>query len=79
MAIGVLSPARDTEWGLPTFLTPKKDNTVRFVSDLRELNAVIKKDTIHTTLDPRCPKKKEGLQLPLKIGYFDAVLHILPG
>ena len=24
VAIGVLSPARDTEWGLPTFLTPKK-------------------------------------------------------
>ena len=43
VAIGVLSPTRDTEWGLPTFLTPKKDNTVRFVVDLRELNAVIKK------------------------------------
>ena len=40
MAIGVLSPGRDTEWGLPTFITPKKDKTVRCVFDLRELNNV---------------------------------------
>ena len=41
--IGVLSPVRDTEWGLLTFITPKKDGTVRGASDLRELNKVVKK------------------------------------
>ena len=41
--IGVLSPVTDTEWGLPTLMTPKKDGTVKWVSDLRELNKVVKK------------------------------------
>ena len=62
VSIGVLSPTRDTERGLPTFLTPKKNNIVRFVLlDLRELNAVTKKDTMYLTFDPRCPKKEERL------------------
>ena len=26
--LGVLSPVRDTEWGLPTFIVPKKDGQV---------------------------------------------------
>ena len=32
------SPVKDTEWIVPTFLTHKKDDTVRRASDLRELN-----------------------------------------
>jgi len=39
--IKVLSPTGASEWGLPTFITPKKDNTVRWVSDLQELNKVV--------------------------------------
>jgi hypothetical protein len=39
--IGVLSPQGSSEWGLPTFITPKKDIRVRWVGDLCELNKVI--------------------------------------
>ncbi len=32
---------RSSKWGSPTFVMPPKDNTVRWVSDLHELNKVI--------------------------------------
>ena len=37
----VLSPAGASEWGSPTFVNTKKDNNIRWVSDLRELNKVV--------------------------------------
>jgi hypothetical protein len=39
--IGVLYLQSASKWGSPTFVTPKKDNTVRWVSDLQELNKVV--------------------------------------
>ena len=36
--IGVLEVVKSSEWGSPTFIIPKKNGTVRFISDFRKLN-----------------------------------------
>jgi len=36
--IGVLKKINRSEWAAPSFIIPKKDGTVRFINDFRELN-----------------------------------------
>ena len=40
--IGLLARFTESEWGTPSFVIPKKDGTVRFISDFRGLNKSIK-------------------------------------
>jgi hypothetical protein len=37
--LGVLKRCSDSEWAAPPFIIPKKNWTVRFISDFRKLNA----------------------------------------
>jgi hypothetical protein len=40
---GVLRKVNHSEWAAPTFIIPKKDGSVRFISNFRELNKRIKR------------------------------------
>ena len=40
--IGVLKKINNSQWAAPTFIIPKINGTVRFISDFRELNKTIK-------------------------------------
>jgi hypothetical protein len=40
--IGVLTSQQESEWVLPSFIIPKKDSRVRWISNLRQLNKVIR-------------------------------------
>ena len=41
--IGVLKKVNRSQWAAPCFVIPKKDGTIRFLTDLRELNKRIKR------------------------------------
>jgi hypothetical protein len=40
--LGVLKKVNHSKWAAPTFMIPKKDGTVRFISDFCQLNLRIK-------------------------------------
>ncbi len=40
--IGVLASQQESEWVLPSFVTPKKDGRVRWISNLQQLKKVIR-------------------------------------
>ena len=42
VAIRVLEECKDSKWGAPTFLIPKKDGQILFISDFWKLNPFLK-------------------------------------
>jgi hypothetical protein len=39
----VLRRCSNSEWAVPTFIIPKKNGTVKFISDFRKLNEILKR------------------------------------
>ena len=72
--IGVLKKVNHSEWGAPCFIIPKHDLTVRFLTDLRELNKRIKRFPYPIPNIQDLLMKLEGFQwataLDLNMGYY---------
>jgi len=65
--IGVLERCGPSAWGLPTFIIPKKDGKVRWVSDLRELNKVIKPKDYTLPVIGDIMRKRQGYKYMTKL------------
>ena len=76
--IGVLKKINDSEWAAPSFIVPKKDNTVGFVSDFRTLNQKIKRKPYPLPKLQDLMLNLEGFQsgtyLDLNVGYYHILL-----
>ena len=72
--IGVLRKINDSQWQAPSTIIPKKDETVRFITDFRKLNSRIKRKpfpipNIKDTL-LELEGFKYGTCLDLNMGYY---------
>ena len=72
--LGILKKVNRSEWAAPSFIIPKKDNTVRFINDFRELNKRIKRIPYPIPKIQDVLLKLEGFQyatsLDLNMGYY---------
>ena len=65
-SIGVLQKVNRSEWAAPTFIIPKKNGTVRFISDFRKLNKRIKRKPFPIPKIQDLLLKLEGFQYGTK-------------
>jgi hypothetical protein len=72
--IGVLRKINQSKWRSPTFIFPKKDGTVWFISDFQELNKRIKRKPFPPPKILDLLLKLEDFQyamsLDLNMGYY---------
>ena len=66
-AAGVLSRTGASVWLSPTFLIPKKDGRVRWITDFRELNKVIKRRVYNLPKIQEILTKRKGYRFFTKI------------
>ena len=72
--LGVLKWQEGSEWASPTFIIPKKDNTVRVISDFREVNKRIVRKPFPLPKISTVLQELEGFTyataLDLNMGYY---------
>ena len=72
--MGVLKWQADSKWASPTFIIPKKDNTVQVVSNFREINKWIVRKQFPIPKISTVPQELEDFTyataLDLNMGYF---------
>ena len=77
--IGVLEKCSDSEWASPTFIIPKKNGTVRFITDLRQVNKRIVRKPFPIPKISDVMQKLVGFQyataLDLNMGYYHIRLN----
>jgi hypothetical protein len=65
--IGALQPQGASEWASPTFITPKKDGRVRWVSDLREVDKVVRQRQYPLPIIQDVLRRRSGYKFFTKI------------
>ncbi len=72
--IGVLAAQQESEWALPSFIIPKKNGRVHWISNLRQLNKVIRRKQyplpIITDILRKCSGYKFFTKLDVSMQYY---------
>jgi hypothetical protein len=78
-SIGLLSQVQSAEWAAPTFVIPKKNGSVRLITDFRMLNKCLARRPFPM---PKIPEIFRGMEqfkyvmtLDLNIGYYSMPLN----
>ncbi len=76
---GIISPTKDSPWGFPIVLTPKKDGKLRFCIDYRKLNAITRTSSYPIPLIQELLDCFNGAKyfssLDLASGYWQIRMH----
>ena len=78
--LGVLEKVQQSEWGSPTFIIPKKDDRVRFLTDFCRLNLMLKRKPYPLPRISDTLQQLEGFtyatSLDMNMGYYH--IKLLP-